>query len=283
MNKKALINKLNIEMNALPIPDVLNRVREKSNIITAKESVELKATNKKRPFVLKLLPAFMAFVLFAVVLASALMPLNLSYTTLTLDINPSIELTLNTKEEVVKVTAVNDDATNFLQNLNLKGKNYALAIQNILNRAIEQNYITNTGDSAIMLSVATKNQNAKIAFENNVPLLVNNYLIDNSRVATIILEDYEESLIEEYDELKQDFEESVNITPAKYRYIKRVIARIPELEGHEEYLAKMNVGELYKLMNGPLNGAIVDEIINRIINNIPSPFNNQGGWGGIGN
>ena len=282
MNKKDLIKQLNIEMNALPIPDVLDRIRAKSDIIVPANS-RVTRVSKKRSLLFRLMPAVMAFVIFSLTLANMLAPFNASYTTLTIDLNPSIELTLNSQDEVVEIMGINEDGVEFLENTNLTGLKYYLALENLLNKAKLEGYLQNAEENAVIFSVKNRNANVENLYKGNLQIVWNNYLTNNSLIGSAVFEDYDEELLEEFDELKQNFAQNVDITPAKYKYIKKVIARFPALSGHEEYLAKMNVIELYKLLNGESDALSVLEIINRVVNNIPSPIGGPTGNIGGGN
>ncbi|MDD4210810.1 MAG: hypothetical protein PHC46_00235 [Clostridia bacterium] len=279
MNKKQLIKQLNIELNSLPIPDVIDKVRQKSDIVVMSNQLA-KAKASKRSLVFRLVPAVMAFVLIAFVMFNALMPnLESAYTTLTLDINPSIELTLNSDAIVVGATGINDDGATFLAGLTLPGLNYNLALNAVLTKAQNDGYLQNSFENAIMLSVKNKNKNVENAYKNNLQAMVNTYLNSNGLNGNIIVEEYDEEAIEEFNALKQHFEQNINVTPAKYCYIKKIINRFPTLLGHEEYLASMNMMELYKLLNAEASSVAVTEIINRIINNIAGPPYGQNAGG----
>lgn len=61
--------------------------------------------------------------------------LNVTYAVLSLDINPSVEMTLNRNGKVLQILSLNEDASALLSGINLKGKNYNIAIDEILKQA----------------------------------------------------------------------------------------------------------------------------------------------------
>ncbi|MHB1406918.1 MAG: anti-sigma factor domain-containing protein [Desulfitobacteriaceae bacterium] len=60
-----------------------------------------------------------------------------------LDINPSVELTVNAREQVLKVSAVNSDGEKILQNLELKNLPVLEAMSKIMEQAVGMGYLTN--------------------------------------------------------------------------------------------------------------------------------------------
>lgn len=268
MKKKLIISKLNSELNAVPVPEVLEAVRKKSQIIPLELKQESKKVKQKSKFVFRFASVATAFILLALILVSSLSPILFStnYTTITVDINPSMELTIDENETVTMVNAINNDAINLVENLNLVGASFEDVVTALLIRAREQGYIQNATQNAIMFSVTNKKDNLKQYYKNKLQTQVNAYLSNNSLNCDVIFEEYDEQLKEEFNSIKQGFTEEVNISAAKYRYIKRIMNRFPSLEGHEEALAKMNVEELYQLLNGIAGAPTIQDIINNIIN-----------------
>ena len=67
--------------------------------------------------------------------------LNKVLTVLTIDINPSLKLSLNYKDEVVKVEGLNEDGKNLIKTENLKGDDLEDAIEEIVESAVEKGYV----------------------------------------------------------------------------------------------------------------------------------------------
>lgn len=60
---------------------------------------------------------------------------------ISVDINPSVELSLNRLDRVIDASAYNKDGKNILKDLNLKGATYAAAINEIADKAEQQGYL----------------------------------------------------------------------------------------------------------------------------------------------
>lgn len=110
---------------------------------------------------------------------------NTSAYAVTIDINPSIKLEANIWNKIIKITALNDDGINVLNNLKLKNKNLEQGIQLILNEAQSENYINDnyrSGTKSINLSF--KGDTAKLNLsniENELKNLKVNYNIETSK------------------------------------------------------------------------------------------------------
>jgi len=254
---------------------VLEKVRQKTPIIIATQT----KPNSKYSFSFRVVASFMAVIFVVFALYASISPFinsPSSYSTLSIDINPSVELTINRYEQVVSIEAVNSDANALINSVNLLGDNVELAIEKLLNKAIEQGYLTTENSNALLFSVKNKNQERidalKLKIENKMDVYLTNRNIPN----TILFEAYSEELRQEFDELKEGFNENVNITPAKYRLIKSVLIRFPNLIGHEEYLANMTISELHQLLTAPTSNSSLQDLIDRILENYGN------GFGGIG-
>lgn len=278
MKKNKIIDSLNVELNALPIPDVLESVRRKSSIIPLQNTVSVQQKKlASKPFFLRLTAAMVVIAMLAIFIFQAL-PLNPSQTltVITLDINPSLELAINETEEIVAVNAVNADAETLLQNLTLVGQNLETGIDILLEKAKQSGYLDeNTTENAIMVSVKNQNAEKQIATQTRLQTALNQYLNNQNITCTVISEDYTAELLEEYEQEGV----GLNITPAKYSYMKKVLTRFPALTSYKHYLAQMNVEELYQLLNEDAEGTIVLQLIARIMNHP----NDQGNIGGNGN
>ncbi len=69
------------------------------------------------------------------------------------DINPSLELQVDARGNVLEAQAVNDDAAAFLQQLSLKGLSLQQALQQITEKAIGAGYLSATNDNMVLITV----------------------------------------------------------------------------------------------------------------------------------
>ncbi|MDP3386113.1 MAG: PepSY domain-containing protein, partial [Eubacteriales bacterium] len=77
--------------------------------------------------------------------------------TLTLDINPSIEITTNRLNNVLSVDPINQDAKDFLENFKIRDKNLDNVVNDLVDRMILTGYISGGKDNLVMISVKDNN------------------------------------------------------------------------------------------------------------------------------
>lgn len=69
-----------------------------------------------------------------------------------LDVNPSIQLQVNSKERVLSADALNDDAQVILEGMDLKGTQLNVAVNAIVGSLLQHGYLDKIS-SAILISV----------------------------------------------------------------------------------------------------------------------------------
>ena len=151
------------------------------------------------------------------------------YSTITLDINPSIELKVNNKDIVIEIKALNEDAKELISN-DLKNKNIDEVITNISNEIMDK--IDNEDKEYIILLhvdgiIKTDRINGKITevFDERQKKV-------NVIVPTITKKDEKEA-------------KKLNITPAKAAFLKEVTESNDNLKIEE--LANKPVNELKEI------------------------------------
>jgi hypothetical protein len=71
-----------------------------------------------------------------------------------LDVNPSIEYSINLFDRVLTYKSVNDDGKEIVENLNLKNKKIAKALEETLNKIVEEGYITKDENAGVVISIS---------------------------------------------------------------------------------------------------------------------------------
>nr|WP_312577327.1 anti-sigma factor domain-containing protein [Sedimentibacter sp.] len=82
------------------------------------------------------------------------------YSYVSLDVNPSLEYTVNIFDRVLSVRAVNDDGERFLEKINLddlKNKNIEVAVQEVVNGIIETGFFEKGQEDGIVIAASSKN------------------------------------------------------------------------------------------------------------------------------
>lgn len=87
--------------------------------------------------------------------------LNKVLTVLTIDINPSLRLSLNYKDEIIKVEGLNEDGINLLKEENFKGDDLEDAIEEIVELTVKKGYVSEE-DNYILINVEGKDIKEKV-------------------------------------------------------------------------------------------------------------------------
>ena len=134
---------------------------------------------------------------------------NRIVSTITLDINPSIEINLDINEKVKSIVALNDDAKEVI-NSNIKGKSLEETIDTIVDNLIDKGYVKENDTIEIILYSEGKISN------NDIKEKLNNNLQDKKISSDIIVVD---KVTKEDKELAKKYD----VSPAKISYIRTII------------------------------------------------------------
>lgn len=156
-----------------------------------------------------------------------------------IDVNPSLELGINSKNKVVSVNTNNDDAIKVIGDMNLKGTDVLVAMNAIFGSMVKNGYI-NDSENSILISL--------VDGEYNVDKLANDVYnnLQNEKINSSILtlntntSDYDNELSKKY-----------NISVSKVKLIKSIINK-NSLYRFED-LSKLNTNELNILVNNSIN------------------------------
>lgn len=160
----------------------------------------------------------------------------------TLDINPSIELTIDKNDRVTSVYAVNRDAEILLVDMDLEGKKIEDAAEAIAKTAEKMGYINENNTDATVIAVAEDGSGAEIADK------VESGLSEGSAKIISVHKESTNSLEREVRQLKEsDPALYQNLTPALLRMIRT--AQKYDSSITLETGLTMSVGELSRLIH----------------------------------
>lgn len=110
--------------------------------------------------------------------------LNAPANTLTVDVNPSIELTTNRLDKVVEINPLNDDARSLLDGYTPSDRDLDDVVNDLVDRMILKGYITGGQDNVVMISVQDEESDQKLVDRVNKAIAV--YLENKQIEATIV-------------------------------------------------------------------------------------------------
>lgn len=150
-----------------------------------------------------------------------------------IDVNPSIELTINRKNKVIDVFANNDDGNKILNNMDLNGSDMNVAINALIGSMVKNGYIDELANS-ILISVEGNSDAENEKLRQEIVNELNAYLVNNnfSIVSQTVSNEAElKSIANEY-----------NISLGKAQLIKDIIANNNLLT--YDQLANLSINEL---------------------------------------
>ena len=101
-----------------------------------------------------------------------------------IDVNPSIELTVNKKEKVLDVIANNSDANIILEGMDLKGSDINVAINALIGSMVKNGYIDELANS-ILISVDSDNAAESEALRQKIVAELNAFIASENDIAVI--------------------------------------------------------------------------------------------------
>ncbi|SCZ79013.1 PepSY domain-containing protein [Acidaminobacter hydrogenoformans] len=110
--------------------------------------------------------------------------LNAPANTLTVDVNPSIELTTNRLDKVVEINPLNNDARSLLEGYTPSDRDLDDVVNDLVDRMILTGYITGGQDNVVMISVQDEAADQKLVDRVNKAIAA--YLENKQIEATIV-------------------------------------------------------------------------------------------------
>lgn len=157
-----------------------------------------------------------------------------------IDVNPSIELSINTSDRVVSVRAVNPDANIILEGMDLTGATTKVAVNAIIGSMLQNGYLRTEKTDKILVSVTAKDEGKSEEIQKSVETNINEFLaacaVDASVITQNVVEDKEVS----------GMAENLGISPGKATLVQKILALKDTYTGEE--LAEFTIAELDELL-----------------------------------
>ena len=166
------------------------------------------------------------------------------YTTVMIDVNPSVQINANKNERVLSVTPLNRDGEVIIGELDFSGSTIDVAVNAVIGSMLKHGYITETRN-AILISVMSKDKAEAAELNSKLYTEVNKQLSDSAIDASVLSQDMTDSNTE-----SNRLADEYGISCGKAQLIDTIINA-----GHPytfEELAHMSISAL----NGILNGTI---------------------------
>ncbi len=146
---------------------------------------------------------------------------TLPVNTLTLDINPSIQVTTNRLDRVVSIEPLNQDAKELLEDFTLRDKDLDSVINDLTDLMILTGHIAGGQDNMVMITV--KDDNVDPQLLNRVNQMIAAYLQNKQIEATI----FNQSI--SYTNAQVKTAEQYDVSPGKMQLIQKLISKDEKL------------------------------------------------------
>ena len=148
-----------------------------------------------------------------------------------LDVNPSVELSINRKERVLKADALNEDARTILQGMDLKGVELNVAVNAIVGSMVSNGYLEEL-DSTILVTVMGDSVSRTAVLRSQVVADVEKSLEENQAAAIV----YDQQAVVRDD--VREMADQYGISYGKAYFLDELVDQSPALD--EEDLPRLS-------------------------------------------
>ena len=163
-----------------------------------------------------------------------------SQATVYLDVNPSIQFELNSREEVISAEAANQDGEIILEDMDLKHTDLDGAVNAIFGSMVKHGYLSQA-ENMVLLSVDSSNPNKSEKLRTEISKEISSCL--DSMVGSASVFDQDVYVDDELKAMAEQYE----ITPGKAELIRKLTSENPKLNYAQ--LASLPIKDLVERLN----------------------------------
>ena len=227
-------------------PDLLDSVIRDSG--STKGTVIYMKKQRRFPVAAISVAAALLLVLGGVLGAFALLGRNAVASVVSIDVNPAVEIKLNKNEEVVSVTAINEDGKIIIGNMELEGVSVDVALNALVGSMIKNGYIDELSNS-VLVSVECEDKAKNDALRKKLMDVVNALISNESTAGSVITQKVDQS-----DEEAKRIAQEYGVSLGKAQIVAALCKENASYDAAS--LAKLNINELSLLITN--NGTEVN-------------------------
>ncbi len=145
---------------------------------------------------------------------------NTPYSYVSVDINPSVEITTNIFDRIIKVEALNADGFKIISDANYKNRSLKSGLEAILDKAAEEGYLKDDSQNTVLLTVAAKDDKKVDEIKKSVETAVASELEQKKVKAEVVVDNVK---VESHDAaIKQ------GVSPGKMNLLNKLKEARPE-------------------------------------------------------
>lgn len=177
---------------------------------------------------------------------------------LSLDINPSVELGINTFGRVVKAEGYNNDGKKILNGINVKGSDISTAVDTLVKSAINNGYIAKDGSTVISLTSETNDKNTATNLETEAETGAKDALTTGGEKAEVLKDNVALA--------RRDEARKLGVTPGKLNLIQK-LQRVDNAATVEQYKDAKVKDIMKAIQNNTDTGAVNNTDTGNVNNN----------------
>lgn len=162
-----------------------------------------------------------AALIFVVTLGYGAYSYSMPYSYVNIDINPSVEITVNLYDRIIKAEGLNTDGDKLLSTIEYRNRKLEDGISNILESATQIGYFNDDSKNAVMFTVSGKDQEKVAQIENEIQGIASK-AAQEANTGT-------EIMVENVTLVKHDEAEKMGISPGKLSLIEKLREYEPQL------------------------------------------------------
>lgn len=174
-----------------------------------------------------------------------------------IDVNPSVELSINRRERVLKAEALNEDGNQILSDMDLKGVDLNVAVNAVVGSMVTHGYLDDP-DNAILVTVSNDSMTRASALRSSVVGNIEKTLEENQVQAVV----YDQQAVEN-DEI-EDLAKQYKISYGKAYFLKELIEANPDLSMKDmEWLSEITMEELAEWIGKDFPASVEETEVSR--------------------
>lgn len=239
MENSELENKISSVICDIVPEDSFSKISKKiaAGDIPEKNNREMKSANRFKRILFPVAAACI-FVVVAVVFGFTYYGNNYAVeSVIDIDVNPSIEISINKKDKVLDVVAMNEDGKAILDGMDLKKSDVKVAVNALIGSMVQKGYVVNE-ESGILVTVQNDDLKKAERIRSEIVTNIDKSLDKHNIKATIL----NQTVTDSADAKK--FAEENSISVGKATFIKKLVEKDSSLVAED--LADMSIKDIVK-------------------------------------
>lgn len=240
MTTKDLENRISSAFDKMIPEDSFDKISQKISSASSDERTVINMTEKKNNRLKYYISAVAACLLLIAGISGGLLYSNnfKVASVIGIDVNPGIEITANKHDKVIDVSAVNEEGTAVLDEMDLRSTDLKVAVNAIIGSMVQKGYMTD--NNSILVTVCNDDENKAINLKEEICSDIDAALAKNNADAVIIKQTAVTT-----DDVKK-FAADNGISVGKATFILNLVKKDNTLVATE--LAKMSISQIAVLV-----------------------------------